>query len=393
MIGRFGLHDQRERSKLPSSSGWKFSTFSLLALVLLFHTACQKDEQLEEEEQGAFDRRAMLENYGEHLIIPGYEKLSNSVDDMEQAAQNFVNNPTSAELQTLQDRFLKSYEDWQSVSIYEFGPASDLAFRTYLNTFPTDTARIDSSIATGNYDLSHFDTDDVKGYPALDYLLFDPYDGDSAVLNAFSSGSNASTRKDYLMDVIADLKGKVDQVLQEWRPSGGDHLSAFVNATGTDVGSSLGLLVNELNYDLELIKNAEIGIPLGKKSLGTPKPKKCQAYFSVRSVHLTELHLKALRDVFLGKGTQGDQKGLDDHLEAIDASSSNGPLHLAIEDQFATAIDRVQQIPTPLSDAVQNDPSPVDAAHTEIKKLVALLKSDMPSELGVQITYQDNDGD
>ncbi|MFB6257646.1 MAG: imelysin family protein [Flavobacteriales bacterium] len=391
---RFGCIDRWKRQELSPSQGWKLLAFPVFFLFLLFASGCEKDETLKEEEKGtAFDRKGMLKNYGENLIIPGYEDLHASISSMESAATTFVNNPSSAALQTLQDRFLDSYKAWQRVSIYEFGPAKDIALRSFTNTFPTDTTQVNDNIATGNYDLSNFNTDDVKGYPALDYLLFDPFDGDSAVVNAFSIDSNAAARQDYLMDVIADLKGNVSNVLQSWKPSGGDHLSTFVNATGTDVGSSLGLLVNQLNYDLEIIKNAEVGIPLGKKSLGNPKPLKCQAYYARFSVELLELHLKALRDTYLGKGTQGDKKGLDDNLEHIDAQSSNGPLDDAIRDQFATCIDKAQQVPEPLSDAVVNDPTPVDDLHTELKKLVALLKSDMPSELGVQITYQDNDGD
>ncbi len=361
--------------------------------LLVFTLACEKDKSVDEKQEEAFDRKAMLENYGNNLIIPAYEDLAQSVQSMKSAASDFTNNPDSANLQTLQARFMESYEDWQYASCYEFGPAKDRALRSYSNTFPTDTGAIDSNIATGNYNLNNFDTEDVKGYPALDYLLFDPYQGDSSVVNAFSSASNASTRRQYLMDVLADMKGRVDQVLQDWRPSGGDHLSTFVNATGTDVGSSLGLLVNQLNYDLEIVKNFEIGVPLGKKTLGNPKPKKCQAYFAARSLRLARVHVKALRDIYLGKGSKGDKKGLNENLEHIDAKTSTGPLAPAIRDQFDRVLNKLQQIPQPLSDAVVNNPSPVDDAYTELKKLVALLKSDMPSELGVQITYQDNDGD
>jgi len=39
------------------------------------------------------------------------------------------------------------------------------------------------------------------------------------------------------------------------------------------------------------------------------------------------------------------------------------------------------------------NPSVVDAAYVELQKQVVLFKTDMPSSLGVLITYQDNDGD
>ncbi len=368
----------------------------MMLLFLFLLPACKKDKE-EEENSGnstkSFDREAMLTNYGENLIIPSYETLKSEVSEMDQAVADFVSSPDNAGLQEVQSQVLEAYEAWQSCSVYELGPASDLALRNFTNTFPTDTAEIEDKIASGSWDLGQFDTKALKGFPALDYLLFDPDNGDSEVLNSYTSASNASSRKNYLSDVSDDLLSNVDQVLQEWKSSGGDHLKTFVEATGTDVGSSLGLMVNELNFDLELIKNAEIGIPLGKKSLGNPKPGNCQAYFSEHSVALSLHHLRALRDVFLGKSSEGNGSGLDDHLAHTDATYDGEPLHQAIEDQFQVAIDDLKKVPSPLSDAVVNSSSKVDDAYAEVQKLVVLLKSDMPSALGVQITYQDNDGD
>jgi len=89
--------------------------------------ACKKDKTLDDDpssnDGSAFDREAMLRNYGENLIIPGYETLKGSVKDLESAASSFVNAPSKTELQNLQARLRESYADWQAVSVYEFGPA------------------------------------------------------------------------------------------------------------------------------------------------------------------------------------------------------------------------------------------------------------------------------
>ena len=47
----------------------------------------------------------------------------------------------------------------------------------------------------------------------------------------------------------------------------------------------------------------------------------------------------------------------------------------------------------PLSQGVQGNTAPIEAAYNEIQKLVVLLKTDMPSAMGILITYVDNDGD
>ncbi len=53
----------------------------------------------------------------------------------------------------------------------------------------------------------------------------------------------------------------------------------------------------------------------------------------------------------------------------------------------------MQAIPDPFSATIQVNAGPADAIYAISQQLVVLLKTDMPSALGVLITYGDNDGD
>jgi len=53
----------------------------------------------------------------------------------------------------------------------------------------------------------------------------------------------------------------------------------------------------------------------------------------------------------------------------------------------------LNDIPESLAESVSTQTGKVDKAYAELQQLVVLLKVDMTSVLGVQITYQDNDGD
>jgi hypothetical protein len=64
-----------------------------------------------------------------------------------------------------------------------------------------------------------------------------------------------------------------------------------------------------------------------------------------------------------------------------------------IKNQFATATTKLQALTDPLSDNIKNNNTAVTAAYTELQKLTVLLKTDMPSSMGILITYGDNDGD
>ena len=154
------------------------------------------------------------------------------------------------------------------------------------------------------------------------------------------------------------------------------------------------MLVNQLNYDFELLKNAKIGIPLGKKTFGTPIPAKVEAFYSTQSLVLVTEHLKSISTIYLGKNLQNAHGlGLDDYLAHLKAQHSLGLLNDVIKNQFTLAETKLAAIPGTLSQAVVSNPAVVDAAYAELQKLVVLLKVDVPSALGVLITYQDNDGD
>ena len=101
----------------------------------------------------SFDRTALLTNYSNNLIIPRYQTLVDQSNALSTAVNDFTAVPNLSNLQALRATFQSSYLAWQACSFFEFGPAADVALRTYLNTFPTDTALINSNISAGGYNL------------------------------------------------------------------------------------------------------------------------------------------------------------------------------------------------------------------------------------------------
>jgi len=66
---------------------------------------------------------------------------------------------------------------------------------------------------------------------------------------------------------------------------------------------------------------------------------------------------------------------------------------LKIFEQLTNAKNAVEALPSNLSDAIIDQPSFVETAYTEVQRCIIYTKTDMPSALGIMITYQDNDGD
>jgi predicted lipoprotein len=186
----------------------------------------------------------------------------------------------------------------------------------------------------------------------------------------------------------------VNTLYQAWNPAYGNYITTFKISTGSDVGSSISMLINQLTFDLEIIKNAKLAIPLGKKTLGSPLPEKCEAYYSRVSVELMKKNLNNLYNTYAGIDVNGANKdGFDDYLEFLSIDFNGTKLHLAINNQFNLALNKLNEVPDPLSQSILSQNAKVEAAYIEIQKLVVLLKNDLASALGIQITYQDSDGD
>jgi predicted lipoprotein len=337
----------------------------------------------------SFDRKAMLTNLSANIIIPAYTSFQATTVSLDAAVTTFNTTPNSTNLTALQAAFKAAYQQWQATSVFDFGPAEQINFRVNTNTYPADINQINSNISSGVYNKDLLANLAAKGLPAMDYLLFGTADN-TAILTQFTTDSQAANRKTYLAALSAELKSNATTVLTAWN---GAYKTTFINADGTDQGSSAGLLVNQLAYDYEILKNYEIGIPAGLQSMGTTFPTKVQAYYSKMSVQLALLHIQAIENIYLGKSAQGDGSGLDDYLIKVNAKYNGGSLSDAIKNQFTVAIGKLQALTDPLSANITSNNAAVTAAYTELQKLTVLLKTDMPSSLGILITYGDNDGD
>lgn len=371
-----------------------FTPLLLAIFVVVCAVACKKKDAEEVTPDADFDRAVMLSNIGSNYIVPAYFNLKTSVATLDSSALVFTASPNGVNLSALQNAFTQAYLAWQKVSVFEFGPAEQQLLRANSNTFPSDTSQIRVNINAGTYDLQAINNLDAKGFPAIDYLLYGIGNDNNEILDKYVSDVYATSRKSYLNSLINDLKTNINAVYNAWNPSGSNYLETFSNSLGTDVGSSLGYIVNQLNFDFELLKNYKIGIPLGKKTLGTPLPEKVEGYYAGNSVELAVAQLKAIECIYLGKSFQNvDGVGIDDYLIHLKAQYDSGLLSDAIKNQLTLGINKLQVIPNTLSETILNNPTIVDAAYIELQKQVVLFKTDMPSALGVLITYQDNDGD
>lgn len=364
--------------------------FPLLALFAVLTTACKKDDKNPDEDT-SFDRAAMRAHYADNIIIPAYLDFQSEMAEVMMSAGSFVETPNTENLQELREDWKEAYESWQSCSMFEFGPAADVVLRSTCNTFPTDTTQIQNNINSGSWQLGTAANIPAAGLPAIGYLLYGVAPTDNAVVEMYTTAPNAQSRGDYLLDVVAQMNTKIAGVVNQWNSG---YAASFKQKSGTDIGSALSLMVNDLNFDYELIKNAKIGIPLGVQTFGIARPDYTEAYYSGISKSLALESLRASRRVYLGETEAGvNGLGMDDLLLFLGAQHTNGTLHSAIINQFAASETALEAIGDPLSESIVNSPEVVQNAYNKLQQHVVLFKTDMASSFGVLITYADGDGD
>jgi len=366
-----------------------FAIFSFaVACLILF--ACGKDKP-KTEGTDDFDRKVMLSNFVNNLIVPYYEAYSLKTNALKSATITFNAKPTIDNLTKLKERHKEAFITWQYVAAFEFGPAQEISLSANTNTFPTDTSNIHKNIESGNYNLAIAANIASKGFPSIDFLIYGSSKTENEIVSFFNTGSLSANYQKYLLDIVTEIDNNANSVYSQWSQS---YKNEFANNVGNSVGSSLGMLVNQLNYDWEFLKNFQIGIPLGKKTLGNPLPEKVEAYYGGFSTELAREHQLAIQNLYFGIGKDGiDREGFDDYLLFLKTNYNGQLLADAIKAQFEKVKSAMALVPEPLSKAVVNQQSLVNGAYAEIQKQVVLLKTDLSSALGVLITYQDNDGD
>lgn len=330
----------------------------------------------------------MLENYGNNIILPAFEEMQSAVNELDTAAENFDDERTSDQLETLQSALKDVRLAWQDASPFQFGPAESILLRPSLNTYPSDTDKIDDNISSRDYTIGSINNQDAAGLPALDYLLHGVGSSNGEILAMYTNDSEAESRMTYLLDNISFIKEQVDTATNEWQESGGDYIGTFLSKenAGTDVGSSLGMLINSyvMHYE-RFLRDGKIGIPAGVRSAGVERPTSTEVYYGGYSLELAITNLEQVERIFTGD----NGRGLDDYLDALDAEDLSEEIQLELDETRSAFED----LSDPLSQQIEENNDPVLSAFEEMQDVVTLIKADMTSVLGITITYQDNDGD
>lgn len=356
-------------------------TFLFLALVMSSCTDCGRDDILLEEEITLY--RTQLGYFEEDIITPALTNSAQSIASLKDAVELFQLNPTLTNLESVQLSHKNAWLAFEAISFLRFGPGEFII--PQLNTFPADGMVLQAAIEGAPYENP---SNDEKGFPAVDWLLNQDDLSDEDILMAFTNETTGANRMNVLSICVNELHSNIIALENSWQNS---YAEEFISNGGAFAGSGMSLYINSYVQDYELIKRDKIALPLGLLTLDIPLPDKVEAFHGGYSVELANQHLTAFRKSM--DGVEG--RGLKALLDELGAFHEGSQMNLS--DAILQAVEEAQTalalVPDPLSETIASNPAIVQEAYDELQEVVVLLKVDLPSALGISITFTDNDGD
>ncbi len=365
-------------------------------LALVSMLACRKTTDTPKEAENKKDREQILRYYADSIIIPAYDHFKLDFDELKTEADNFQSNPTEAGLLALRSAWSKAYIQWQTVELFDFGPAEKQTLRNFYNIYPADTTGIKNNFSNTASSLEVTSSYAQQGFPALDYLLNGVGKTDASIVAYYKDPSNGSKRTAYIKRITDRMNVLLALVMDDWH---GTYKETFISKTGLDLNSSTSLMVNGLVLHYErFIRSGKVGIPAGVMLNGIPAPEKVEAFYKKDlSLALAKSAHKAYVDYFNGRSFISGQAGpsLKTYLDALGAKDnvSGKLLSEILNEQFAIVEFKLDLLMPDFYQQILADNTPMKNVYDAMQGAVRMLKVDMTSAMSITITFTDNDGD
>lgn len=339
-----------------------------------------------------FDRGAMLAFWADKIIIPSLESFNESLFQLLETTNSFIDNPDQEKLSQLRDKWLTAYKAWQFVEMFDIGKAEEIYFKNRLNLYPVNKGRVDSNIENSSYDLDKPENFTSQGFAAIDYLLFGVGEDDESIIAKYLVSDSPHSK--YLKDVVSKAVELTNIIKVDWEEG---YRNTFVELTDNTATSSINKLTNDFIFYYEKgFRATKIGIPAGVFS-GSPLPDRVEAYYGrVYSRALAIEAANAVDNFFNGRSfSENEDIGLSlkSYLDFIEGDSVSSKLSDEIDAQIAASIESISSLKENFVDQVNENNIEMLRTYDVIQAGVVMLKVDMLQKLNISVDYVDADGD
>ncbi len=256
---------------------------------------------------------------------------------------------------------------WEQSEAFLFGPVDTDEHDPFLDTWPLNVTDLEAIIAS-NEDIATVElNDDVQGFHALEYLLFQDMNGNTdaaAIVNALHTDER---RRAYMRRVMGEFTAHTQALRDSWDPAMGNFVAELAMAGH-----------GSMTYDseraaMQTLLEAMIGIAaeLHGAKLGAPSPAEEESRYSNNSRIDFLNNVRSINNVYEGRFDQTDSTsmGVTD-LVAHENPALDAEVRMAIRDAKAAII----AIPEPFGQSITDHPDAVAKAIQAAMALEAKLE-------------------
>ena len=353
-------------------------------------TTSEDSSSSDNSESQTFDRKALLTNWANNIIIPLYDNFNTNLTALSDEITKFNETPNLDNLKLVREKWLDAYKSWQHVEMFNLGKAEETYFQSKMNVYPSDKERIERNLTNETYNLDNPNNNDAQGFPAIDYMLYGTDESDEKIVDKYLLENKKYNT--YLSSLIDKMVSNTSVVVNDWN----QNKDTYINSTENTSTSSINKITNDFIYYYEkLFRANKIGIPAGGFS-GSKLPDRVEGYYSkIYSKDLALEAMSAIENFFVGKKYNSDEKGesLESYLNFLNSEKNGTSLSKSITDQFKVAKETIDKLNNDFASQVNEDNNKMLVAYDEIQKGVVFMKTDMLQSLSISVDFVDADGD
>lgn len=313
-------------------------------------------------------------------IAAGYAELVSSSSALQQQANTFCHagdngNADTGDRTALQHVWLTAFQAWQTVRFVDFGPIEKDNMAWQMQFWPDSKNLIARKtdiwlIGEQPIDAQSVAADGVaaQGFPALEYLIFDPQitDGPSAL--------PADRSCALLQAVSTHIHSNAVSLQADWTRFEPHFLSRPEYAQTT---------VKAAMHSLEILQQKRLAAPMGLGGKSRRNPYITDAWRSESSLTAIKSTLTGLRMYFLpGFSELMEKRGLE-------------PLVKQFQAHLDATLERLDGMPAAMAPLLETDEGyrSLQLLYMDVDRLATLLNGTIASELGIIKGFNSSDGD
>lgn len=308
-------------------------------------------------------------------IASGYAEFVTDSGALQQQAQAYCQAQDEHNIETVQSAWREAFLAWQQVRFVDFGPIEQDNIAWQLQFWPDSknlVARKTDNWLTAEQPIDPpalaADSVAAKGFPALEYVLFDPRVTES------KHALPAPRSCEFLQTVSAHIQTNAVRLNNDWARFAAHFLSRPEYAHTT---------VSATMHTLEILRDKRLAAPMGLGGKGRRNPYISDAWRSGESLAAIEATLAGLRSYFLPG------------LAELMAERELGPLAEQFQARLNETLERLDSMAPAMAPLLVSDEGyrTLQLLYIDVDRLTTLLNGTIASELGIIKGFNSSDGD